>query len=212
MNFPTQPDPSSPVVHSDGEQPLQADIDPYFSPTLNLPAGPVGALGGGEPLADFCNPASVESSNLTQEESVVDLIEEIDIRVIQMDEWDLEEPCLPMPIRNAFCSESPEPAIAPTQCENTEHVQASQVTITGSPEVIGQDESGRFIARQNSVMYIDGDDGFDYIDLSDRDIASVTFNPSSLDVVDGATQESFTIHYQNISRALFANGHMIDLA
>ena len=88
---------------------------------------------------------------------------------------------------------------------------ATPATTQRQEVVTQQDESGRFLAQENSVIVIDGNDGFDYIDLSDRDVASVTFGDSSMSIVEAQTGESFTIEFKNIQHALFANGQMVKL-
>ena len=128
------------------------------------------------------------------------MLKEIDLRIYQLDAPEPEEAEHPMPIRNALCVEAP--GCSPL----------AEPSATGEPQqVVSQDEAGRFIARENSVVCVDGNDGFDYIDLSDRDVAHVTFGDSNMTVVDANSGESFTIQYQNVGHALFANGQMIDL-
>lgn len=207
MNLPAQPssDAQTPLVDAVCAQ--QADTDPFFSTALNVPSGPVGTLGINFPPEAIPASGASDPQRVTPQEPNFELMEEIDIGLFQLEELDIEAPERPMPIRGAFCVDTP-PSSPSIDSVN----EVTMVTSTGrQPEVVVQDAVGRFIAHENSVIHIDGNEGFDYIDLSDRDIAHVTFNEASLIVVDATTNESFTIEYQNITHALFSHGHMIEL-
>ena len=135
----------------------------------------------------------------------LEVLGEIDIRTFQLEDSGTSDQERPMPIRNSCCVEVIEDVETPCQSIATPATPQRQEVVTQ------QDESGRFLAQENSVIVIDGNDGFDYIDLSDRDVASVTFGDSSMSIVEAQTGESFTIEFKNIQHALFANGQMVKL-
>jgi len=202
MNQPSQPTPA----RSAGEtHPLPVDNDPYYSIAMNVPSGPVSSSGYRplpSPSVDFgsAGPANAAQQGHQSFQAGLDILEGLNTEACQLESAAAEESELPMPIRNAFCIDGTEPsscAEASATCE--------------LKKIVAQDEAGRFIASKNSVVCVDGNDGFDYIDLSDRDVAHVTFGDSCMTVVDADTGESFAIEYQNVSRALFANGQMIEL-
>lgn len=203
MNQPFQPA-ASPNTPADETPPLRADTDPYFSIAMNVPSGPIGESTVSVPSGQTEQPESDAPSGHQNLQLGLDVLREIDVRTLQLEDSGVSEIERPMPIRNSCCIES---AI--------ESASASEPTATPQSfegqEIVSQDESGRFIAKENSVIIIDGDEGFDYIDLSDRDVAHVTFGVASMTVLDATTGESFTIEFQNIKHALFANGQMIKL-
>lgn len=202
MNQPFQPA-ASPKASSNESHPLNADTDPYFSIAMNVPSGPVGTSGVSLPA---CHPDQPISSAPAGHESLqlgLDVLGEIDNRTWQLEESGTADDERPMPIRNAYCIEATGASMPPSHCEPSEPPERQDVVV--------QSESGHFIARENCVIVIDGNEGFDYIDLSDRDVAHVTFRDSSMVVLDAETGESFTIEFQNIRHALFANGQMIHL-
>ncbi len=209
MNQPAQLGLDALAIPADAECPRQADTDPFFSTTLNVPSGPVDALGIDVPADDSSQTASRKSNRVARQEPEPELLNGIDLHLFRLEIPDDEESEVPMPIRGAFCVDMPEssPSIDPDTVPSV----TIAPTTGRSPQVVVQDAVGRFIARDNSVIHIDGNEGFDYIDLSDRDIAHVTFSDSSLTVVDATTNVSFTIRHQNINRALFSNGQMIEL-
>lgn len=204
MNQSFQPTPSS----SSGDScPVNADVDPYYSIAMNIPSGPISSTGyqalsnpSEEVDSTAAAPAPAAPRGHQNFQSGLEVLEEIDIRTFQLEDSEPQEPQRPMPIRNAFRVEP----IKSASCDAT--LKSCQ-----PQEIVSQDEAGRFIARENSVVCVDGNEGFDYIDLSDRDIAHVTFGESCMTVVDANTGESFTIRFQNVSHALFANGKMVEL-
>ena len=208
MNQPSQPARSQ-DDSAEQSQPLPADTDPYYSIALNMPSGPVGSRSMSPPPTELGPTDSPAPEGLDDLQSGIDVLSEIDIRIYQLEDPTTADSDVPMPIRNACCLESPEvPCSSPVSAPCGNELPASQQ----QPTLVCQNEAGQFIASQNSVIYVDGNEGFDYIDLSDRDVACVTFGDSSMVVVDAETNESFTIEFQNISHALFANGKMIELS
>lgn len=204
MNQPNQPA-VSPNTFADALHPLQADTDPYFSNVLNVPSGPIGSQGASLPSSQFDQPIPAGPKGHEDLQAGIDTQGETDIRIYQLEDPDAQDSDIPMPIRNAFCIESPELESSAASC--AEGLESDE-----RQEVVCQDECGRFVVRENSVVVIDGNEGFDYIDLSDRDIAHVTFGDAKMTVMDANTGESFTIEFQNIRHALFASGQMIELS
>ena len=203
-------------------QPQPIDTDPYFSLTLNVPSGPIGATGIGVPTSSHLSPDTIESPQPSVAADSYahrrdhNMMNEFDIRGFQMGDASNQQAERPMPIRGGHCVTKVEINNVPSTVPCSSEPDDVSVPTECSLGWATQDATGRIIAHRDSVIHIDGDEGYDYIDLSDRDIAHVTFNESSLNessltVVDALTNESFTIHYRNISQALFSNGHMIEL-
>ena len=195
----------SPSVSTDALYPLQADTDPYFSNAMNVPSGPISSQEARLCLDQLAQPVPAVAKDHEDLQAGVEVLDEIDVRIYQLEDSDTSETEVPMPIRNAFCDESPDVGSPASGCIAIHESNERQ-------EVVCQDECGRFVAGENSVVFIDGNEGFDYIDLSDRDVVHVTFGDSKMTVLDADTGESFTVEFQNIRHALFANGQMIELS
>jgi hypothetical protein len=213
MNLPVQPDPEANRVFGESSHSLPPGSDPYFSFTQNIPSGPIGDLD--EVPSSYVNHRVdtniPQSDGTTDQDPAFKLLEEIDVRIYQLEDAANGRSEPPMPIRNAFRSDEP---VEITQAPSTDRINSADTSGTtpcAPIEVVVQDASGHFIAQDNSVVFIDGDEGFDYIDLSDRDITHVTFGESTITVTDAVNNQTFTIRYRNIQQAMFANGQMIDL-
>jgi hypothetical protein len=202
MNQPFQPA-ASQKAPSTESQPLNADADPYFSIAMNVPSGPIGTSGVSLPVSQPGQPSLSAPAGHENLQLGLDVLGEIDNRSWQLEDPGTSDDECPMPIRNAYCNEATGASMPSSHGEPSASSERQNV--------VAQSESGHFIARENCVIVIDGNEGFDYIDLSDRDIAHVTFGDSSMVVLDAETGESFTIEFQNIRHALFANGQMINL-
>jgi hypothetical protein len=211
MNSFDQSEPNPEVGWQSPELPL-AGADPYFSAQVNQPSGPI-------PF--FVTPDQRATSELADQttgdhslDDDSDFVAErsTDIRTYATREPQAQ-PKSPMPIRGALNKDTGGPCLA----------QPAAIPTTGSGEgemincletidhLIEQDVDGKFAALPGSVIEIDGNEGFDYLDLSDRDVASVTFGDGFLVVNEATPGHSFTVRYENVSRALFANGQMINL-
>ena len=60
------------------------------------------------------------------------------------------------------------------------------------------------------IIQVDGDDGYDFLDLKAFDVAHATFCPGKIFLDDGKTK--FQIQYRNLTLAVFANDIQIELS
>jgi hypothetical protein len=72
------------------------------------------------------------------------------------------------------------------------------------------DEVGVVYAQDRQVIFVDGQEGYEYIDLSCIDIGQASFQANRIHVRNGV--QEFEIDYRNVSHVLFANGQEVELA
>jgi len=59
------------------------------------------------------------------------------------------------------------------------------------------------------VIQVDGNDGYDFLDLKAFDVAHATFLPGKIYLNDGTTK--FQIQYSNLKLAVFAGDFQVEL-
>jgi len=74
----------------------------------------------------------------------------------------------------------------------------------------GGDESHIFWASPNQVTTINGEDGFEVIDLSCFQLSQATFQPNQI-VLRLDQQTCYRVEYHDVHTALFADGEVVDL-
>jgi hemolysin activation/secretion protein len=74
-----------------------------------------------------------------------------------------------------------------------------------------QDElAGVIYAQDRQVIRVNGNDGYQYIDMTCFDIKQASFQGNRIHVRNGV--QEFEIEYENITHVLFANGQQVELA
>jgi hypothetical protein len=98
---------------------------------------------------------------------------------------------------------------------NLETAEVAQLEIESNADEtavtnLAQDDD-TFLAEPDQVIQVDGNDGFDFIDLACFDVAHAMFGEGQIFLDDG-NGTKFQIEYHNIDTAVFANGIEIELA
>ncbi len=114
-------------------------------------------------------------------------------------------------IRGAYRADAESQAIQsppPQPIEQTDSKIHSKTANSNSEDIFDKDEV--FLARTGDVIEVNGEDGFDRIDLAcyDIDCASISSNKIR---IDDAQTGSFEIHFTGVDYAIFANGVKIRL-
>jgi hypothetical protein len=185
--------------------PQQANEDPYFSVAINVTAGPLPAQAdqAAKNPGSSRLPASTGAINRWQDSMA--LPDEVDIRGYQDEPNVALQGDQPMPIRHLPASDASENG------EIASHCPVAIPTSDTNAVFVQQNVEGEFLVGDGNIAVIDGNEGYDYIDLSDRDIANVSFRDSSIVVFETEANRSFTIRYQNVDRAMFADGIVVTL-
>ena len=78
------------------------------------------------------------------------------------------------------------------------------------PQTATEPDDTTFLVDEGDVVRIDGNDGFDFIDLTcfARSTADVRHDRI---IVDDGDNPKFEVHYKNIPHALFADGITVEL-
>lgn len=114
-------------------------------------------------------------------------------------------------IRGAYRADSESQAIQspPLQpIEKTDSKIHSKTANSKSEDIFDKDEV--FLARTGDVIEVNGEDGFDRIDLACYDINCASISSNKIRIDDEQTG-SFEIHFTGVDYAIFANGVKIRL-
>jgi len=149
---------------------------------------------------------SDEANETVENEAVVDIASELELDVNNFCCPSAPEPVRaieqPAPIRYAFDwdTETGEDSVS----QSNHSVEAN-----GHPTADTAEDC--FLAQDGDTIYIDGNDGFGFIDLTNFDRAQASFqaNQILLECEDGT---HFLIDYRNIPIAVFAGGEEIELS
>lgn len=188
---------NSPVSQSNSNFANMGAADPYFGGTCSFVSGPV------DPCPQDTPPetqSQVPPNSVPAEDSAKETTEsyDIDIRMFQTDEPASVQPLpAPMPIRGGLAVHEPE---------------SRDLTPEAQPRFINQNAEGHFVAAPGSIAVIDGDEGYDYVDLTRYDIRHATFGKSCIQIVDPDNGSSFTVKHRNIPLAVFAGGQRVGLS
>lgn len=72
------------------------------------------------------------------------------------------------------------------------------------------DEFGVIYAQNQQIIYVDGNDGFEFIDLSSFSIDQASFQANRIRI--RTESHEFEVDYRNVTHVLFANGQEVELA
>jgi hypothetical protein len=78
------------------------------------------------------------------------------------------------------------------------------------PEDFHAEEFGVVYAQNRQIIYVDGKDGFEFIDLSAFSLDQASFQANRIRI--RTELQEFEVDYRNVSYALFANGQEVELA
>ncbi|MDB4380485.1 hypothetical protein N9Z70_03760 [Mariniblastus sp.] len=110
-------------------------------------------------------------------------------------------------IRGAYRSDSESRMIQSPSPESSQQA-SSEIEKKKSEDIFDKDEV--FLARTGDIINVNGEDGFDRIDLACYDVNCASISPNSIRIDDEQTG-SFEIHFVGIDYAIFANGVKIRL-
>ena len=79
-----------------------------------------------------------------------------------------------------------------------------------SPEAQKFESNQLFVADDGDVIQVDGNDGFDFIDLACFNVEDAKFRPNEI-LISSENDGKFQIRHTNIDRAVFANGVEVNL-
>ncbi len=79
-----------------------------------------------------------------------------------------------------------------------------------SPEAQKFESNQLFVADDGDVIQVDGNDGFDFIDLACFNVEDAKFKPNEI-LISSENDGKFQIRHTNIDRAVFANGVEVNL-
>ena len=103
----------------------------------------------------------------------------------------------------------------PTESQGTEsqaqsEPQGQSESQTASNQTETEPDESTFLVDEGDVIRIDGNDGFDFIDLTCFSRSAATIKHDRIIVKDDENP-SFEVHFKNIPHALFADGVTVDL-
>jgi len=82
---------------------------------------------------------------------------------------------------------------------------------TGQANSVESDNShGTFLIDEGEVIQIDGNDGYEFIDLACFDRSFATVKPGRI-IIEDQSCSVFEVHYKNVEYVLFADGVTVDL-
>jgi len=87
-------------------------------------------------------------------------------------------------------------------------IKKAKIEYKTNEDIFEKDEV--FLARTGDVIEVNGEDGFDRIDLACFDINCATISSNKIRIDDEQTG-SFEIHFKGVDYAIFANGVKIRL-
>ena len=104
----------------------------------------------------------------------------------------------------------------PTESQVTEsqaqsEPQGQSESQTASNQTETEPDESTFLVDEGDVIRIDGNDGFDFIDLTCFSRSAATIKHDRIIVTDDQNP-SFEVHFKNIPHALFADGVTVELA
>ena len=99
-----------------------------------------------------------------------------------------------------------EAAAEQSAAESLNRAMANQTSLM---EPVTQDQ--HFVAKTGDVIQIDGDDGFDHIDLACFQVDDATIESDRI-LIDDQNGNQFEIRFRNIALAQFADGVQVELA
>lgn len=116
-------------------------------------------------------------------------------------------------IRGAYQADSEAPTVPsspsyPSSFEHAEPEPHTNIESKADEDIFDKDEV--FLARTGDVIEVNGEDGFDRIDLACFDINCATISSNTIRIDDEQTG-SFEIHFKGVDYAIFANGVKIRL-
>jgi len=114
-------------------------------------------------------------------------------------------------IRGAYRADAESQAIQSPPPQPTEQTASniySKTANSNSQDIFDKDEI--FLARTGDVIEVNGEDGFDRIDLACYDINCASISSNKIRIDDEQTG-SFEIHFSGVDYAIFANGVKVRL-
>ena len=88
--------------------------------------------------------------------------------------------------------------------------QASDEKAEAAEKVEAAETEETFLVHEGEVIQIDGNDGYDFIDLAFFDRSFATLSPGRI-VIKDQNSSVFEVQYKNVQYALFADGVRVDL-
>ena len=214
-----QPVPSHPTVEIIGANPKPADIPEKFEqavasepdsvPEEELP-----------PITWFAEPATTETAfqteSLTPPTVLAIVNQETGEEIFDVHDFSVSADRIVEPIPNAF---EVEPDLFDfktfdeiVDVDNSAPRTDDPLTTDANPEAQASStpDDQIFVAGTGDVIQINGNDGFDHIDLACFDVRWATFSDHVIHL-DDQQGTTFEVHYQDIAYALFADGVEVSL-
>lgn len=100
--------------------------------------------------------------------------------------------------------------LIPAQTESAQRETAVEADVLREIGQMSDEMTEIIFAQDKQIIYVDGRDGFQYIDLSSFHLSQASFEANLIRI--HTPQQDFEIDYRNVTHVVFAGNHEVELA